>query len=321
MKKIIFFVVLLASGFAYAETGDQAYTAAHECYVNLRSDANAQKLREPWEKCIKQFENVKKKYRREKAGADAQYSLGKLYEELASNSKNQADWKRAVKEYEAFALGYSRNKMADDAYFQAACIEWERFKDKDAAKADLMKVIKHYKDGDRAGEAKKYLDAMEKGKEPGETAAKEKAIVVVIDPGHGGKDTGAIGPDGLEEKDLTLAIAKNTAQELKDRIGSVQVFLTRETDKTLDLGQRVKFANKKKADYFISIHANASKSKKDHGIQTYYLNNASDEASERLASQENKYAGGKSSDIEKIIATMLQNEATDGSRDLARSVH
>ncbi|PJA19145.1 MAG: hypothetical protein COX62_07215, partial [Deltaproteobacteria bacterium CG_4_10_14_0_2_um_filter_43_8] len=214
-------------------------------------------------------------------------------------------------------------------------IEWEKLNDKNGAKKDLIKVIKYYKNGDKAGEAKKYLEAVDAGTPmnetdlkaavvkvpPRKTENKAKSIIVVLDPGHGGNDTGAIGPDGVKEKDLTLPISQKIAAELKKQIEGVQVYLTRNEDKTLDLGERVRFADKKKADYFISVHANASKSGKERGIQTYYLNNASDEASERLASQENKYAGRKTSNLEKIIATMLQNEATDGSRALAGSVH
>jgi len=322
-------------GLSFAETADQAYNSAHECYANLRGDAGAQKLREPWERCIRLFEMVRKKYARSPEGAEAQYSLGRLYEELAFNSKNLADWKRSVKEYGSFARAYSTNKLADDAYFRAACIEWEKLNDKNGAKKDLIKVIKYYKNGDKAGEAKKYLEAVDAGTPmnetdlkaavvkvpPRKTENKAKSIIVVLDPGHGGNDTGAIGPDGVKEKDLTLPISQKIAAELKKQIEGVQVYLTRNEDKTLDLGERVRFADKKKADYFISVHANASKSGKERGIQTYYLNNASDEASERLASQENKYAGRKTSNLEKIIATMLQNEATDGSRALAGSVH
>lgn len=340
MKKLVLAVLVygllsMVYGLSFAETADQAYNSAHECYVSLRGDAGAQKLREPWKRCIKLFETVRKKYARSLEGAEAQYSLGRLYEELAFNSKNLADWKRSVKEYESFARAYSTNKMADDAYFRAACIEWEKLNDEGAARKDLIKVIKHYKNGDKAGEARKYLEAVDAGTPMNETVlkvsvvkvpprkieSKVKPVIVVLDPGHGGNDTGAIGPDGVKEKDLTLPISKKIAAELKKQIEGVQVYLTRNEDKTLDLGERVKFANKKKADYFISVHANASKSRKDRGIQTYYLNNASDEASERLASQENKYAGRKTSNLEKIIATMLQNEATDGSRALAGSVH
>lgn len=330
MKKIAFFLFILITSSAFAETSDEAYKSAHECYVNLKADAEVQKLREPWGKCITLFENVVKKYRRQAEGANAKYSLGKLYEGLADNSKNQADWKKAVDEYKSFARQFPRSKMADDAYFRSACIYWEKLRDKSAAESSLRKIIRFYKDGDKAGEASKYLKEVEAGRVPDEAGMKPvqkvssepaKALTIVIDPGHGGSDSGALGRDGYPEKTLTLIISKKTASEIKKRFKNVNVYLTRDDDKTLTLDERVKFANKKNADLFVSIHVNASTSKKERGVQTYYLNNATDEAATRLAKQENKYAGRDVSDLEKIIATMIQNESTLESQELARLVH
>ena len=326
-------LILIPAGLKAAPaTG--AYKEAHECYEDLRGDPNAQKLRENWEKCITQFEGVAKKYGRSVEGADAKFSLGRLFEELAQNSKNQMDWNRAVKEYHAFAGQYPRNSMADDAYLSAAKIEWERFQDKEAAKKDLIKIIKFYKNGDQAGEAKKYLDMVEKGTVPEpvkkdepvkETTKKdvrpEERFTIVIDPGHGGSDTGAIGPSGTEEKDITLKLSKRLAAQIQREMKQAGVLLTRSSDKTLTLDDRVKFANDHHADFFVSVHANASTSKKQHGVQTYYLNNASDDAAARLAAQENKNIGRKLNDLDQIISTMIQNASTEESRELARLVH
>ncbi|MBU4484991.1 N-acetylmuramoyl-L-alanine amidase, partial [bacterium] len=93
---------------------------------------------------------------------------------------------------------------------------------------------------------------------------------VVIDPGHGGKDPGAIGPHGTKEKDVALAISKRLANSLKKNLG-VEVYLTRTRDKYLSLDERVEFANRKKADLFISVHANASTKKEAHGVETFFL--------------------------------------------------
>ena len=331
-KIFLLTLFLLAPTFVYAETAVDAYQSAHDCYVSLLQDAAAQKYRENWENCIGQFREVVKRYSRHDKGEDAKYSLGRLYEELAANSKNQADWLKAVKEYESFARQYARSKMADDAYFRAACIHWEQLQNKDAAEKNLHRVIKFYKTGDKAGEASKYLEAVEAGIILKETAPKDeppaaisakplKTFIVVIDPGHGGSDTGAIGPSGTKEKDLTLSLSKKIAAELKEQLKNVQVFLTRDSEATLTLDDRVKFANRRKADFFISVHANASTSKKAHGIQTYYLNNASDEAASRLAAQENKNSGRSVSDLEKIISTMIQTASTEESRELAKTIH
>lgn len=327
MKYLIVAILLLVPAGLKAAPATDAYKEAHDCYEDLRGDPNAQKLRESWEECITQFEGVARKYGRSEEGADAKFSLGRLFEELAENSKNQMDWNRAVKEYHAFAGQYPRNSMADDAYLSAAKIEWERFQDKENAKKDLIKIIKFYKNGDQAGEAKRYLEMVEKGTVPvpvkkGEGDVRpEERFTIVIDPGHGGSDTGAIGPGGTEEKDITLRLSKRLAARIQKEMKQTKVLLTRGSDKTLTLDDRVKFTNDNHADLFVSVHANASTSKEQSGVQTYYLNNASDKAAERLAAQENKNVGRKLSDLDQIISTMVQNASTEESRELARLVH
>ncbi len=144
-------------------------------------------------------------------------------------------------------------------------------------------------------------------------------LSIVIDPGHGGEEEGAVGPDGTMEKDVTLAIGKRLAAELRRKLG-INVYLTRDSDKTMTLDERTAFAVAKKADLFISIHANASRDKGITGVETYYLNNASDEAAERLAAQENKNSGRKLTEVEHIISTMLQNHDAAESMDLASQV-
>lgn len=333
---ILFLLFYLIPLPLFADASLDAYQKARECYVDLKANPEAQKLRQNWETCIREFDQVSKKYSRQVKGPDAQYSLGKLYEELAGASKNQADWLKAIKEYETFASRYSRNSMADDAYFASAKIHWEKFNHKREAKGNLLKVIKFYKTGDRAGEAGKYLDLVEKGivpksemipmqVSPAESSRAvvkaEEKFVVVIDPGHGGTDTGAIGPKGTKEKNITLSLSKQLADQISRELPNTKVYLTRTFDKTLTLDDRVNFANTKNADFFISIHANASNSKKQHGIQTYFLNNASDDASARLAAQENKNSGKNLSDLDKIISTMVQNASTVESREFGRVVH
>lgn len=142
---------------------------------------------------------------------------------------------------------------------------------------------------------------------------------VVIDPGHGGEEDGAIGPHGIREKDVVQQIAQMLAQDLRRELGA-KVWLTRQRDKTVSLKKRYKTAKRRKADLFISIHANASTDKRHRGIETYYLNNASDDAAKKLAMRENESWKGPKSDIDAILATMLQNAMTDESRELAVSV-
>lgn len=141
----------------------------------------------------------------------------------------------------------------------------------------------------------------------------------MIDPGHGGHDHGATGPHGVREKDITLAISRQLASALRTTI-SADVVLTRTDDRYVTLDMRNAIGNHRKADLFISIHANAADSQVPHGIETYYLNTATDKAAKRLADRENRAFGKEISTLQKIITTMQQNALTDDSRDLAIAV-
>jgi N-acetylmuramoyl-L-alanine amidase len=112
-------------------------------------------------------------------------------------------------------------------------------------------------------------------------------LTIVIDPGHGGTETGAIGPDGFEEKDATLAIARRLSASLT-RALSARVLLTRDSDSLISLDDRTALANHEKADLFLSIHANSSRAAGAHGSETYYLSlEASDKLAQEVANQEN----------------------------------
>lgn len=117
---------------------------------------------------------------------------------------------------------------------------------------------------------------------------------VVIDPGHGGTDEGAIYKDGarkFSEKEITLALARKTKEILKSN--PVEVILTRETDLDLSLPVRTSMANRLKADVFLSLHVNSTHDPSEHarGIETYILSHSTDQAGRRLAQLENKGIG------------------------------
>jgi N-acetylmuramoyl-L-alanine amidase len=139
---------------------------------------------------------------------------------------------------------------------------------------------------------------------------------IVLDPGHGGKDPGAIGVGGLAEKDLVLSVAKKLAAKLKKEMG-VQVVLTRTDDRFVALEDRTAIANGEDADLFISLHMNASHNGEARGIETYYLDNTTDEASIRLAARENSTSRKKISDLQFILSDMTQNLKLEDSVSLA----
>ena len=147
--------------------------------------------------------------------------------------------------------------------------------------------------------------------------------LIVIDPGHGGEDTGAKGPGGVLEKEVTLQIAKKVAEALRDK--GFQVILTRDEDVFIPLGERTALANRKGADLFISIHANAAKRKQASGSETYFLSRAKNDEARAVATLENASLrfekpdfdteGGE--DLDFILLDMVQNEYLKESQDLA----
>jgi len=108
---------------------------------------------------------------------------------------------------------------------------------------------------------------------------------IVIDPGHGGKDPGAIGKYGLKEKNLVLDISKLLAEELKHN--NIKVVLTRDRDKFIPLSKRAAIANNINAGFFISVHANAFRSRRIKGFEVYRLSEATDDSARALAAAEN----------------------------------
>jgi N-acetylmuramoyl-L-alanine amidase len=113
-------------------------------------------------------------------------------------------------------------------------------------------------------------------------------FIVVLDPGHGGRDSGAISRSGLQEKDIVLDIAKKMQKIIQTEAPHIKVFLTRDRDYFLPLPRRTEIAEEYKADLFISLHVNANPNRKVHGFSVYTLSeNATDEAARQLAEKEN----------------------------------
>ena len=139
---------------------------------------------------------------------------------------------------------------------------------------------------------------------------------VVLDPGHGGKDPGASGPGGIAEKEIVLSIAKKLAVKLKTEMGT-EVVLTRKDDRFVPLEDRTLLANSEDADLFISLHVNASPNADARGIETYYLDNTTDEAAIRLAARENATSRKNISDLQFILSDMMQNMKLEDSITLA----
>ena len=152
-----------------------------------------------------------------------------------------------------------------------------------------------------------------------EAPASSRLRRIVVDAGHGGRDPGAIGPGGTYEKTITLALAKKLAKKLEVSLGC-EVILTRDRDVYLPLEERTAIANKVGADLFISLHANANKSRKPYGVETYYLNFSKNDKAAALAARENGTSLKEVSDLELILFDLMANAKINESSRLAAEI-
>lgn len=171
--------------------------------------------------------------------------------------------------------------------------------------------------------AKKPLKFEYNGKVPAGAIARQFSLGVsriVIDPGHGGRDYGAPGYyKGVHEKNIVLQIGKKLAAKIRKELG-YEVLMTRTTDKYLTLEERTAFANTKNADLFISIHTNAIEDKRVYGMETYFLNLATDEDAILVAARENATSRKNISDLQTILTDLMQNAKINESSRLALNV-
>jgi N-acetylmuramoyl-L-alanine amidase len=142
---------------------------------------------------------------------------------------------------------------------------------------------------------------------------------VVIDAGHGGHDTGTIGPNGVMEKDLVLDVALRLGKLIRKELGA-EVIYTRSNDVFIPLEERTRIANAEKADLFISIHANSSPESSATGVETYYFNLTSDKRGLDLASRENATSTSSISDLNDLLHKAVLQTKLEESREFAQSV-
>ncbi len=138
---------------------------------------------------------------------------------------------------------------------------------------------------------------------------------VVLDPGHGGNDSGAVGPAGIKEKDVTLDVAKRTKPILV--AAGIDVALTREDDRYVTLEERAARANQLGADLFVSIHCNAAENHGRRGVETYVLDTTRDEIAQRVATRENATSAAATAELGSILASMRFADQASHSTHLA----
>lgn len=142
---------------------------------------------------------------------------------------------------------------------------------------------------------------------------------IVLDAGHGGRNTGTATPFGVQEKELTLDITRRLAEALAD--GPYEILLTRDDDATLTLEERAAYANRMRADIFVSIHVNWFEGVRASGIETYYLGPTDDPFLTRLAARENRDSGHSMAELRELVEGIYAGVRQDRSEQLAKNVH
>jgi N-acetylmuramoyl-L-alanine amidase len=143
---------------------------------------------------------------------------------------------------------------------------------------------------------------------------------IVIDAGHGGHDTGTIGPTGLMEKDLCLDVALRLGKLLQQKLPGADIVYTRADDTFIPLEERTRIANEAKADLFVSIHANSSPDHGARGVETYYLNLRGSADAMEVAARENSSSQQGIHDLEDMVKKIARTEKIDESRELATDI-
>ncbi len=218
--------------------------------------------------------------------------------------------------------------------------------DKDAGAPDIGKTEPAVKDtakpttsptfeevSPRKAQGKRRNRKIEVAKDPNTreaqpTASGERSLIralglkigrIVVDAGHGGHDTGTIGPHGLEEKDLVLDVALRLGKLLDNRMGA-EVVYTRDDDTFVPLETRTAIANKEEADLFISIHANSSNDPAARGVETYYLNFTSSPEALEVAARENAVSEKSIHELQDLVKKIALKEKIEESREFASDV-
>jgi len=160
------------------------------------------------------------------------------------------------------------------------------------------------------------------------TASGERSLVralglkigrIVIDPGHGGHDTGTIGPNGFTEKDLVLDVSLRLGRLLESKMGA-EVVYTRDDDTFIPLESRTAVANQSQADLFLSVHANSSRDQGARGVETYYLNFTSSEDALEVAARENAVSEKSIHELQDLVKKIALKDKIEESREFASEV-
>ena len=284
-------VLGVCPGVSVAAGGEaaRAYSEARKLFFNLASSDLRRSQRQAWLRTIAAFHDVGSRFPGKTEAQKALFTEAELWSDLHRVSGREADLSKALARYGAVVRLHPRSSLADDALWHRAEILEHRRGDKRRATRVLAELLRRYPDGDMAEKARSRLSALRAyWLEDGGAGEAEESFfggllrrlggggskrLVVLDPGHGGKDAGAAasriaGSGLLREKVVALEIAAAAAEIL--RAAGVRTRLTRTDDVFVPLDERGAVAADLGADVFVSVHLNSNEDKTVSGVETYY---------------------------------------------------
>lgn len=346
LSALLVSLVVNASAAKAADPAEEAWKAAKAARTELKADEKKKKLRHHWQNVGKKLEAVAAKYPKSPRAADALLLAAQTYEELSKISQNSEDAEAARRLYARAKPSPVVSKKPPKAPQPPKKAEAQVMRIADAFRKLELPVLEKAPIADEAAPvsddpslhvpsmeelAEKLRDvrvgqrevkAMKSAATAQELTLAEqlglKVKRVIIDAGHGGHDTGAIGKGGTLEKDVSLSIALKLARLLGE--AGLEVLLTREDDRFVRLEDRTAFANQQKGDLFISVHCNSAPTGKLGGVETYTLNTSSDRYNIRLAARENASTERGVGDLQLILADLATKANTEESSRLANRV-
>lgn len=328
LRAIIFSLIFLLSldpTISYSQKqnpqASKTYEGIRERYLKLRNTDRQIIKRQEWEDVIARLSSFMEDYSGSKEAPSAMMYIAIMNEEIYRRFKEEDYLDRAIAALLKIVENYKNSDSADEALFKVAELFIKERRDYELGKRYLKQIIANYPDRDMAEAARIRLNELNGkviAKPSTSDPLKQSGRVIVLDPGHGGEDLGAIGVGGLYEKDVTLLVALEVKKIMEER-GGVVVRLTRQRDEFVPLMDRTSYANDFQAEIFVSLHVNASPSKKLSGFEIYYLDNTGDKASKTLAERENasiNYEGAQA-DVQYMLSDLIQNVKLEDSIQLA----
>ena len=298
-----------------------AYYWLGRCYDSIGDDYQA----------IVQYQLVDNRYADSEMSAFAKLELARLY-------ARQGDVKRAERVYENLINGSGNREIGAAASIELQALktpkepvvpppqrttpEQQPREPKQSKHVQHSKQVQQPKQSERPQQPELVVPTPKPKPLTPKSLTREfglTAKTIVIDPGHGGKDPGALGTGTLQEKEIVLSISGKLREVLTAK--GYTVLMTRETDRFIPLKQRTEFAIQHKADLFLSVHANAAETSRANGIETYYLDiTSTDGAAEKVAARENIDSGYSIQELETLLEGLIQESKSEDSERLAQSV-